>query len=73
MTSDLTSSAATATIDVPQLEDVTARLRLAVMRLARRLRQEASEGLTPSMLSVLASISRAQPGRRRPSPRPSVA
>ena len=47
--------------DAPRVADVTSKLRLAVMRLARRLRQESAEGLTPSMLSVLASISHAQP------------
>jgi DNA-binding MarR family transcriptional regulator len=56
-----TARGATSTTESPRLNDVTSRLRLAVMRLARRLRQESAEGLTPSMLSVLASIHRAQP------------
>jgi DNA-binding MarR family transcriptional regulator len=44
------------------LPDVASRLRLNVMRLARRLRQESSEAdLTPSMLSVLASVEAGQP------------
>jgi DNA-binding MarR family transcriptional regulator len=63
---DITTTARTSlrtspAADPPRVGDVTSSLRLAVMRLARRLRQESSEGLTPSMLSVLASISRAQP------------
>jgi DNA-binding MarR family transcriptional regulator len=36
-------------------------LRLAVMRLARRLRQSADTGITPSMLSALSSIERLGP------------
>ncbi len=51
----------TATIESPRPNDLAPRLRLAFMRLARRLRQESAEGLTPSMLSVIASIHRAQP------------
>jgi DNA-binding MarR family transcriptional regulator len=45
----------TASIDATAL---AARLRLAVTRLARRLRQEAEAGVTPSMLSALSSAER---------------
>ena len=37
---------------------LAARLRLAVTRMARRLRQEAEAGVTPSMLSALSSAER---------------
>jgi DNA-binding MarR family transcriptional regulator len=40
---------------------VAARLRLAVMRLARRLRQQADQGVTPSQLAALSSIDRLGP------------
>jgi DNA-binding MarR family transcriptional regulator len=45
----------------PRPNEVASRLRMAVMRLARRLRQESEPGLTPSMLAVLASIHGSQP------------
>ncbi len=38
--------------------DLASRLRLSVTRLARRLRQEAEPGLTPSLLSALSAIER---------------
>lgn len=41
--------------------EVVDRLRLAVTRLARQLRRQASEDLTPTMLSALATIARRQP------------
>src|SRR5437763_14302872 len=41
--------------------DLAARLRLAITRLARRLRQEAEGEVTPSQLSALSSIGRLGP------------
>ena len=41
--------------------ELAARLRLAVTRLARRLRQEVGPGITPSMLSALSSADRQGP------------
>lgn len=43
------------------VQELAAGLRLAVMRLARRLRQRADTGATPSMLSALSSIERLGP------------
>ena len=48
-------SSLTATTDTAAL---AARLRLGVTRLARKLRQEAEPGITPSMLSALSSVDR---------------
>lgn len=45
----------------PPAVQLPTRLRLAVMRLARRLRQEADGDVTPSMLSALASVDRLGP------------
>lgn len=41
--------------------ELVSRLRLATMRLARRLRQQAEPGISPSLLSALATIERRQP------------
>ncbi len=41
--------------------DLVARLRLGVMRLARRLRQQADGEVTPSLLSALATVERLGP------------
>lgn len=46
----------------PKIEpQEVARLRLAVMRLARRLRQQAPEGISPSQLSALSTLERLGP------------
>lgn len=42
-------------------EELPTRLRLAIMRLARRLRQQADADVTPSMLSALSNIEYRQP------------
>ena len=46
----------TKTADPRAQAELAARLRLAVMRLARRLRQQAPEGISPSQLSVLSTL-----------------
>jgi len=61
MTANDTSTTTRTKQAAPSAADVASRLRLSVMRLARRLRQENEGDLTPSMLSVLASIHGAQP------------
>lgn len=45
----------------PDTTALAARLRLGVTRLARKLRQEAEPGITPSMLAALSSIERQGP------------
>lgn len=45
----------------PDSTEVAARLRLSATRLARRLRQESSTGLTPSQLSALAVVANRGP------------
>src|SRR5665809_74419 len=47
--------------DPKSTEELPTRLRLAIMRLARRLRQQAEPDLTPSMLSAMANIEYRQP------------
>ncbi len=47
-------------VDLPGVE-LVARLRLGVMRLARRLRQQADGEVTPSLLSALATVDRLGP------------
>jgi DNA-binding MarR family transcriptional regulator len=44
-----------------ELDDLTARLRIAAMRLSRRLRQQSSGGLTLSQISALTVIDRHGP------------
>jgi DNA-binding MarR family transcriptional regulator len=41
---------------VPEAVELPARLRLAIARMARRLRQEAGDELSPSMMAALATI-----------------
>jgi DNA-binding MarR family transcriptional regulator len=48
-------------VDVPDTAELAAQIKLLVGRLARRLRQEGTAGLTPSQLSVLASVDRLGP------------
>lgn len=46
-------------VTAPPDTDLAARLRLAVTRLARRLRKEAEPGISPTMLAALSSIGNA--------------
>jgi DNA-binding MarR family transcriptional regulator len=48
-------------METTSINDLAAGLRLAVARTARRLRQEASGGLSPTLTSALASIERHGP------------
>jgi DNA-binding MarR family transcriptional regulator len=54
-------STATTSKTPPDVADMAARLRLSATRLARRLRQEAGTGHTPSQLSALATVHRHGP------------
>ena len=49
------------TTTAPPDTQLASRLRLAVMRLARVLRQKAQEGITPSQLSALVTVEREGP------------
>ena len=48
-------------LTTPPVVDVAAHLRLVVARTARRLRQEADAGLSPSLISALSTIDRRGP------------
>jgi len=48
-------------ITVPDAVELPSRLRLAIARMARRLRQEAGDELSPSMMTALATIERHGP------------
>jgi DNA-binding MarR family transcriptional regulator len=54
-------SVVTTQTDVVDTAEVASRLRLGVTRLARRLRQQAEPGITPSLLIALSSIDRGGP------------
>ena len=49
------------TFPAPSTSDLASRLRLAVARTARRLRQEADGGLSPSLVAALATVERHGP------------
>jgi DNA-binding MarR family transcriptional regulator len=49
------------TFPTPSTSDLAGRLRLAVARTARRLRQEADGGLSPSLTAALATVERHGP------------
>ena len=55
------SAGARSTADVDADAELAARLRLSVMRLARRLRQQAEPDVTASQLSALSSLERCGP------------
>jgi DNA-binding MarR family transcriptional regulator len=50
------SATPASTDQAPDAAELAAQLRLSATRLARRLRQETSSGLTPSQLSALATV-----------------
>jgi DNA-binding MarR family transcriptional regulator len=49
------------TLPTPSTQDLASRLRIAVARTARRLRQEADGGLSPSLVAALATVERHGP------------
>jgi DNA-binding MarR family transcriptional regulator len=53
--------AVTTTVTPIDTAELASRLRLGVTRLARKLRQQAEPGITPSLLSALSTIERAGP------------
>jgi DNA-binding MarR family transcriptional regulator len=57
----MTKTVGTGGAEVAITEELPTRLRLAIMRLARRLRQQAEPDLSPSMLSAMANIEYLQP------------
>jgi DNA-binding MarR family transcriptional regulator len=59
-TSDI-AKPAPAGSDDPEALELAAALRLVVMRLSRRLRQRADDGITPTLLSALATVDRGGP------------
>ncbi len=61
MQDGVTEPTSGATLSEPDLAASAARLRLAITRTARRLRQEAAGDLTPTTTAVLASVERAGP------------
>ena len=61
MPHDMTATDSPANETATNEAAVAARVRLVVMRLARRLRQQAGPGVTPSQLAALSSIERLGP------------
>ena len=57
----MTRTPQTTPAEVAFTEELPTRLRLAIMRLARRLRQQSEPDMTPSMLSAMANIEYRQP------------
>jgi DNA-binding MarR family transcriptional regulator len=49
------------TLQAPPADDLAGRLRIAVARTARRLRQEADGGLSPTLIAALATVERHGP------------
>src|SRR4051812_30796462 len=61
MMSNVSKPRGSAASTIPDVDDVTARLRLSATRLARILRQQADTGLTLTQMSALAAINRTGP------------